>query len=87
MCNPMYFMNGIPMIASIQHRIRVNNIPTASNFWGDANEAKRKIIAASRVPAPPKVIGICPIKIAMGKFAIISTRGMDNPTASQSIIV
>lgn len=74
-------MNGIPIKDKSQYLKIENKIPTPSNFSGVANSEKRKIMAASRVPIPPNVIGIDPIKIAMGILATVNSKGTLVPTA------
>ena len=64
-----------------------NSIPTPSNSLGDAYPEKRKMIAASRVPIPPNVTGINPMKIAIGTLAIANTKGTLIPNAAKKVIV
>ncbi len=46
-----------------------------------ANDLKKKIIAASLVPIPAKVIGNTPIKILSGSLAAVSIKGIFIPNA------
>ena len=69
------------MTAGNQHRKIENKIPTAKSCALEPKSENRRTIAASRVPAPPKEIGIIPINMARGISAQIVLIGTITFTA------
>jgi len=72
----IFFINGIPISDNNQYLKTENNIPTPSNSLDVAYSENKKIMAVSRVPIPPMVTGINPIKIAIGILAIVNSNGI-----------
>ena len=80
-------MNGKPAIANSQYLNIEYNKAMASNSPDVAYAEKRKMIAASRVPIPPRVTGIIPINIAIGSVPIKKNGGTVSDSAEKSNIV
>ena len=80
-------MNGNPTIARSQY-LKSENNNAAANNWLDVAYAENRItIAVSRVPIPPRVTGIIPINIAIGRVPIKKNGGTDIDNAQKSNIV